>query len=195
MRRTRSHAGFTLVEVLIVVALVGVLASVAIPSFLSYQARTRRSEAYANLSAVARSQTALYAVKGLYHGTGLSWPDPLPYGGLGAHRMTWDAASESAYAELGWAPEGQVYYSYETNTPEVPGSGCTCNVCFTATAFGDVDDNGQTSAIMYSHPEPAVGGGMNECPSRLFPFWAPTRLGSSSPVYDEVAVNRSNDEY
>ena len=195
MRRTKQSAGFTLIEVMIVVALIGVLASVAIPGFLTYQARTRRSEAYANLSAVALSQTAFHAVKGLYHGTGLSWPDPVPYGGLGASRMLWDAASEAAFSELGWAPEGQVFYSYETNTPEVPGSGCTCSVCFSATAFGDVDENGQVSAVMYSHPEPDGGGGFDECPARLFPFWAPTRLGTANTVYDEVAVNRSNDEY
>jgi prepilin-type N-terminal cleavage/methylation domain-containing protein len=195
MRRAKGSAGFTLVEVMIVVALIGVLASVAIPGLISYQARSRRAEAYANLNAVASSQTSFYAVKGLYHGTGLSWPDPVPYGGLGASRMAWDAASEAAFSELGWAPEGEVYYSYETNTPEVPGSGCTCDVCFSATAFGDVDDNGQVSAVMYSHPEPDGGGGYDECPARLFPFWAPTRLGTTNSVYDEVAVNRSNDEY
>jgi prepilin-type N-terminal cleavage/methylation domain-containing protein len=195
MRRTAIRAGFTLVEVMIVVALIGVLASVAIPGFITYQARTRRSEAYANLNAVAQAQAAFYAVRGIYHGTGLSWPDPVPYGGLGAGKMSWDAASEAAYSELGWAPEGEVYYSYETNTPEVPGSGCTCNTCFTATAFGDVDANGQVSALMYSHPEPDGGGGFDECPSRLFPFWAPTRLGTANTVYDEVAINRTNDEF
>ena len=195
MSRTRSSAGFTLIEMMMVVALIGVLASVAIPTYLGYQAKSRRSEAYGNLSAVAHAQTTFYATKGIYHGTGLSWPDPTSYGGLGAHKMTWDPASESAFAELGWAPEGQVYYSYETNTPEVPGSGCSCEVCFSATAFGDVDKNGQVSALMYSHPEADGGGGFDECPARLFPFWAPTRLGSTDTVYDEVAVNRSNDEY
>ncbi len=195
MRRKKQSAGFTLVEVMIVVALIGVLASVAIPGFISYQARARRSEAYANLNAVAQAQTAFYAVKGLYHGTGVSWPDPLPYGGPGTMRMSWDAPSEAAFSQLGWAPEGQVYYTYETNTPEVPGSGCQCNVCFSATAFGDVDANGQVSAVMYSHPEPDGGGGFDECPARFRPFWAPTRLGTGDPVYDEVAINRSTDEF
>ena len=48
---------------------------------------------------------------------------------------------------------------------------------------------------MYSHPEPAGGGSFNECPARLFPFWAPTRIDTATTVYDEVAVNRSNDEF
>src|SRR5262245_59734626 len=187
MRRTEQRAGFTLVEVMIVVALLGVLASVAVPGFLTYQARARRSEAYVNLRAFAESERSFYTVKGFYHGTGLSWPDPVPYSGPGAMRMTWDAASEAAFSELGWGPEGQVYYTYETNTPEVSGSGCVCSVCFTATAFGDVDANGRVSAVMYSHPEPDGSGGFDECPARFRPFWAPTRLGSATPVYDEVA--------
>lgn len=195
MRPMRTRAGFTLIEVLIVVALIGVLASIAIPSFLSYQAKTRRTEAYSNLNAVARSQTTFFAVKGTYHGTGLSWPDPVPNGGLGTDKMQWDAASEAAFGELGWRPEGRVHYTYETNTPEVAGSGCTCTLCFTATAFGDVDGNGLVSAVMFSHPEPDGSGGFNECPARLFPLFAPTRLGSGAPVYDEVAINRSNDDF
>jgi prepilin-type N-terminal cleavage/methylation domain-containing protein len=194
MRRVANRSGFTLVEVLIVVALIGVLASVAIPGFLSYQARSRRAEAFVNLQAVAHSQLSYFAVKGYFLGTGLSWPDPVPYGGLGAGKMTWDAASSSAFADLGWAPEGKVYYSYEVNSPSVAGSGCTCNECFTATAFGDVDANGMVSAVMYSHPQ-EIGGVPLECPARTYPLWAPTRMGTTHSIYDEVAINRSNDEY
>src|SRR5262245_16430218 len=126
MRRVTKSSGFTLVEVLIVVALIGVLATVAVPGFLAYQARSRRSEAYVNLQAVAHSQLSYYAVKGYFHGTGVSFPDPALYPpALGTSKMPWDAASEAAYSELGWAPEGGVSYSYETNTPSVAGSGCT----------------------------------------------------------------------
>ena len=194
MRRLAKSSGYTLVEVMIVVALIGVLASVAVPGFVSYQARSRRAEAYLNLQAVARSNVAYFAVKGYFVGTGLSWPDPVPYGGLGANKMTWDAASTSAFSELGWEPEGKVLYSYETNTPSVAGSGCTCNECFTATAFGDVDANGVVSAVMFSHPQD-IGGVITECPARTFPLWAPTRLGTTHSIYDEAAINRSNDEY
>jgi len=194
MSRRTQGSGFTLVEVLIVVALIGVLSTVAVPGYLSYQARSRRAEAFMNLQAVARSQVSYFAAKGFYHGTGLSYPDPTPYGGLGANKMTWDAASNTAFAELGWQPEGRVLYSYETNTPSVAGSGCTCNECFTATAFGDVDGNGLVSALMYSHPQD-IGGVLLECPSRTFPLWAPTRLGTTHSIYDEVAINRSNDEF
>ena len=53
--RSREKAGFTIVELMIVVALIGVLSAIAIPNFMSYQARTRRSEAYVNLASIARA--------------------------------------------------------------------------------------------------------------------------------------------
>jgi type IV pilus assembly protein PilA len=185
-------AGFTLVELMIVVGIIGLLAAIAVPNFISYQARSRRSEAYANLAAVARSQTTYHAERGEFFEAG-AWPNFAAYGGLSARKMDWDAASEVAYADLGWRPEGRVYYAYDTNTGATP---CTCSVCFTATAAGDVDDDDLNSAIMYVHPETTTGGAViGECPSGLFGFGTPVDFVSGLPVYDTVAVQRSLDEY
>ena len=192
--RARSHAeaGFTLTELMIVVAIIGLLVAIAVPNFISYQARSRRSEAYVNLAAIARIQSTYYAEQGEYFEAG-AWPDFTAYGGLSTRKMEWDAASEAAYAALGWQPEGQVFYTYDTNTGA---TACTCSVCFTATAAGDVDDDDRNSAVMYVHPETTPEGVvLGECPSGLFGFGTPIDYATGLPVYNAVAVQRSLDEY
>lgn len=191
----RSKQGFTLVELMIVVALVGVLSAIAIPSFINYQARSRRTEAYANLASIARAQKSFQATKGTFHDSTLPWPDPAPYGGLGTSTMTWDAASDNAFGALGWSPEGKVFYSYHVNTA----LNCSCTLCFTATAYGDVDSNGQPSAVMYVEPQRDDTGSITgACRSGMggqFDFGTPTRRNSGNDIYNEVAVQRSLDEY
>jgi len=190
--RSNPEAGFTLVELMIVVGLIGLLSAIAVPNFLSYQARSRRSEAYVNLAAVARLQSTYQTERGEFFEAG-NWPDPGPYGGWSASKMRWDAASDLAYADLGWRPEGQVYYSYDTNTGA---TGCNCENCFTATAIGDVDDDDRNSAVMYVHPETTPGGAViDECPSGILGFGTPLDPVTNQPVYNSVAVQRSIDQY
>ena len=192
-KTTTNNAGLTLVELMIVVALIGVLATIAIPSFLTYQARSRRAESYSNLAAMASSQKALLATNGQFHDSGNSWPDPssTPEGVLGIHTMQWDAASEAAFADLGWAPEGNVYYSYMSYVC------CASGLCFTATAFGDVDGDGDPAAVMYVSPQlDSAGTVLAECRTGLpgaFDFGTPT--GASGPIHNQVATHGRLDSF
>jgi type IV pilus assembly protein PilA len=198
----RRRAGFTLVELMIVVAIIGVLCAVAVPNFLAYQARSRRSEAYTNLSALARAEKAYQAERNdfvdVVDATGeATVPDPTVYGGLGTTTMPWDATATSLSDRLGWAPEGQVFYTYEVNNGQF-GAACSCTLCFTATAHGDVDGNAGWSALMYVHPQSDTAGNVTgECPSYVGSLGTPTRVegGNTVPVYDEVAVQPLTDQY
>jgi len=58
MKVLKSKAGFSLIELMIVVAIIGILAAVAIPNFLRFQAKSRQAEARTVLSAIYTSQKA-----------------------------------------------------------------------------------------------------------------------------------------
>ena len=64
----RKQEGFTLIELMIVVAIIGILAAIAIPNFLQYQMKSKQSEAKVNLNAIKTSEISFQAEKGCYLG-------------------------------------------------------------------------------------------------------------------------------
>ena len=60
MRLSRNQKGFTLIELMIVVAIIGILAAIAIPNFLRYQAKSRQSEAKTNLAGIFVAETSYF---------------------------------------------------------------------------------------------------------------------------------------
>lgn len=62
-----SQAGFTLVELMIVVAIIGILSAVAVPNFKRYQAKSKTSEAKIQLAAAYTAQQSFYGDFGIYH--------------------------------------------------------------------------------------------------------------------------------
>ena len=65
---TRHDSGFTLLELLVVVSIVGILASIAIPQYASYRARGFDSIVESQVRHVATGQEAYYAGNATYSG-------------------------------------------------------------------------------------------------------------------------------
>jgi type IV pilus assembly protein PilA len=66
LQHVKGQKGFTLIELMIVVAIIGILAAIAIPNFLRYQAKSRQSEAKTNLGAIFVAETAYLSEQSRY---------------------------------------------------------------------------------------------------------------------------------
>jgi len=66
LRLFKRRSGFTLIELMIVVAIIGILAAIAIPNFIRFQARAKQSEAKSNLKALFTAERSYYQEKDKY---------------------------------------------------------------------------------------------------------------------------------
>lgn len=126
--------GFTLIELMIVVAIIAFLAMVSIPSFKRFLAKAKRTEAYMNLNALATAEKIYWAEHGTY---------------------------STDLQALGWKPEGQIQYTYgfpgsegkncitgalKTSTSHVS-AGNAGKEGFVAVAAGDIDGDGEPDIL------------------------------------------------
>ena len=114
-KRSREQ-GFTLIEVLIVVAIFGILAAVAIIAYRSYVAKARKSEVFSMIAAIKSAQEAYKAERSHYVSTGTSEQDYYPQ--LGSNEPTlkvWNPASDgrAAWRDLSVSvPKDKLYCGY-----------------------------------------------------------------------------------
>ncbi len=69
MKRGVSKGGFTLIEIMIAVAIIGILSSIAVPNYLKFQAKSRQAEARVNLGAIHTMQIAYFSANDTFAGT------------------------------------------------------------------------------------------------------------------------------
>ena len=76
--RTSLQRGFTMIEVMIVVAIIGIIAAIAYPSYQDYVREARRTDGMAALLAIANEQEKWFIGNGTYTSIlGNVWSHPL----------------------------------------------------------------------------------------------------------------------
>ena len=131
-----SKKGFSLVELMIVVAIIGILAAIAIPNFVEMQLRAKRSEVPGNVDGIKTAEIAYDASFDGY----IVLPQN-PASAPGKAQVAWVSTAE--YDQLGWSPDGEVRGTYQasetttdflvTGTSDVDGDGVTANYTATKT--------------------------------------------------------------
>jgi type IV pilus assembly protein PilA len=149
MRKLHTRkGGFTLIELMIVVAIIGILAAIAIPNFLRFQLRSRVGEGKTNIAGIRTAEEAYFAEYNTYVGAGQQ-PAVLP----GNNKTDWPTPA-LGFDTIGWFPEGEVYYQYQVSyasaTPTL----------YTVHGTSDIDGNGANNEWGYVHAPPGVTVGI-----------------------------------
>jgi type IV pilus assembly protein PilA len=151
----KAARGFTLIELMIVVAIIGILASIAIPNFLRYQLRSKSSEAAVNLGAIKTNEISYFGSHDTYIA---ATANPTAY--VAGQRNSFDPASDK-WPELGWRPEGDVYFEYSVVSSTADR--------FTAQALADLDKDAAGAKqcwVFYRPNATGIDDGATECAAK-----------------------------
>jgi type IV pilus assembly protein PilA len=156
----RKKSGFTLIELMIVVAILGILAAVAVPAFLNYMRRSKTAESQNNL------KTMFYAAKSYYDAELNNRAGTAPQSKCRIDTQAMVPADPSsskqlftpsaAFVGMGYTIQEPVYMGYGLDSAGVgcvePGGGglaapAAGDNVYSMRASGDLDDDGSMSTF------------------------------------------------
>ena len=151
----KKKSGFTLIELMIVVAILGILAALAIPAFIGYVRRSKTSEATGNVNSIFKAAASYMAVERTDQGIDA---DTAGFCIVGNSAMTPTnpgkdkvqyAPNDNAKA-LGFSIADYVYYGYGFDSDASSDTDGQCGMgandrMYTFYAEGDLDGDGTNS--------------------------------------------------
>ena len=172
LKQLKGQKGFTLIELMIVVAIIGILAAIAIPNFLTYQLKSRQAEAKTNLQAIKTSEIAFQAERGCYIGVAVEVGQPAAVAAVKTAPWPWGIGTPptapgalwcvaggvfaGTFADIGFKATGNVNYVYgvDANTVAAPGlytTATSCPLAIAGTAAAGVLGNNNIVAMAQSN--------------------------------------------
>lgn len=144
------RAGFTIIELMLVVGLIGVLATIAIPTMLSFKLRSKLAEGKTNLAGIYKAQETYFSEYGVYVSA-----SPIPPTDADSQRHPWGLSPSTTHGfnQIGYVPEGQVYFQYAAATDGAS--------ALTLSARSDLDGDGTFSTWGYVKPQTGTSNGVD----------------------------------
>ena len=157
MIRRLKERGFTLIELMIVVAIIGILAAVAIPAFMDYMKKSKKTEASLQLNKISKNAKAAYVTSSTYPANPASiGPTPA----TNCCTQNFGGNKKCAAAPADWAVPGWQQLDFQIDEPHLfVYSYTSTGATFTATAVGDLDCD--TASITYA----AIGTSLSGNPA------------------------------
>ena len=156
--RLNKH-GFTLIELMIVVAIIGILSAIAIPNFLRYQLKSKTAEAKSNIGAIKISEEAWKAETNFYASC-IANPPAV----AGVRRPWVNSAVGTGWPEIGYQPSSNVYYQYQVATGGTVNTAAIGTIAAGAAgtdmaigAVSDLDKDGNNGEFGYASDSSKTG--------------------------------------